>query len=264
VQVNDYYPFGSSLLTSQLTATEVNHSFTDKEYEEDLGLYYFEARYYDSDIGKFASVDPLVRDSRLFEVISDPQAFNAYAYSRNNPIVFVDPDGELFWVAPIIAIAAYTFFATAQPVNAPAPESEIFPAKTGFDLNLDIVEAAAEGAVTKGIVKNIFQAVTDSVSEGVTQSMDSTSPATPTGRRGSPMDVSPGTNQPTEINGRTYTGHALDQMQGRGFTHSAVEDAITNATLSEENLHTGVTIHYGDGIRAVTNETGDVITVIHN
>jgi RHS repeat-associated protein len=79
VQVNDYYPFGSSLLTSQLTSTEVNHSFTDKEYEEDLGLYYFEARWMDTNTGRFVSPDPL--DGMT------------YTYAANNPLIIIDPTG---------------------------------------------------------------------------------------------------------------------------------------------------------------------------
>jgi RHS repeat-associated protein len=79
VQVNDYYPFGSSLLTSQLTSTEVNHSFTDKEYEEDLGLYYFEARWMDPRTGRFISEDPLDGTT--------------YSYAANNPLIIIDPTG---------------------------------------------------------------------------------------------------------------------------------------------------------------------------
>jgi hypothetical protein len=50
--------------------------------------------------------------------------------------------------------------------------------------------------------------------------------STPVGRRGSPMDVPRGTNTETVIGGRTYTRHALDQMQGSGFVPSVVEDTI--------------------------------------
>jgi len=55
--------------------------FTDKEYEEDIGLYYFAARWYDPDIGRFVSQDPI-----------EPLV---YIYTLNNPMKYTDPTG--FW-----------------------------------------------------------------------------------------------------------------------------------------------------------------------
>jgi len=63
---------------------------------------------------------------------------------------------------------------------------------------------------------------------------DSASAATTVGRKGqqhsfpNPKNPRP-RNIPGNINGRKYTGHALDRMQERGFTPSVVEDAIKNA-----------------------------------
>ena len=48
----------------------------------------------------------------------------------------------------------------------------------------------------------------------------------PVGRSGNPMEVAP-YNTPTVINGRAYSGHALDQMQGRGLVPSIVENTIS-------------------------------------
>ena len=56
--------------------------------DEDSGLVYMQARWMDPKSGTFLSVDPMVADA------DDPQAFNAYAYARNNPIAYVDPDGR--------------------------------------------------------------------------------------------------------------------------------------------------------------------------
>ncbi len=94
-QIYDYYPYGSELLNSQLSSTDAAHSFTDKELEEDIGLYYFEARWYDPKIGRFLSEDPAQLDNRIFKLIQDPQDLNFYGYSRSNPISSIDPNGEL-------------------------------------------------------------------------------------------------------------------------------------------------------------------------
>jgi RHS repeat-associated protein len=68
-------PFGQSL------DIENRFSFTGKELDKDL--HYFNARYYDSNLGKFTSVDP-VRNN------------HAYSYVRNNPMNYVDPTGMDF------------------------------------------------------------------------------------------------------------------------------------------------------------------------
>ena len=55
--------------------------FTGKDYDEVTGLYYFNARWYDPQLGRFTSEDP-VRDG-----------MNWYVYVRNNPLRFIDPTG---------------------------------------------------------------------------------------------------------------------------------------------------------------------------
>ena len=66
-----------------------------------------------------------------------------------------------------------------------------------------------------------------------------------------PMTVQPGTNAPTTIGGRDYLSHALDQMQSRGVTPSAVENAVQNGQVSPGNTP-GTTVHiFSDGVAAV-------------
>jgi uncharacterized protein RhaS with RHS repeats len=86
---------------------------------------------------------------------------------------------------------------------------------------------------------------------------------TPVGRSGSPLDVTPGTNSPTTIDGIDYSGHALDQMQGRGFTPSVVEDTINNGqqfptkdpdTVVYYNSSNNVSVYVG-------KSSGKVVTV---
>jgi len=47
------------------------------------------ARFYSSSLGRFMAVDP--GDDTALE---DPQSWNKYAYVRNNPLKFIDPNGE--------------------------------------------------------------------------------------------------------------------------------------------------------------------------
>lgn len=85
----------------------------------------------------------------------------------------------------------------------------------------------------------------------------------PVGRSGNPLGVSPGTNSPSLVGGVNYSGHALDQMQGRGIPPSAVQNAINTGTTFPTRA--GTTGHYDsiNNIRVITNSrTGGVVTVI--
>jgi hypothetical protein len=91
---------------------------------------------------------------------------------------------------------------------------------------------------------------------------DDSAGKSPVGRRGSPIDVKPGTNKPETIKGRKYSGHALDQMQGRGVPPTAVQEAIDNGTKSPSRGGTTIHTDNTNGVTVITNENGDVVTVI--
>lgn len=73
-----YAPYGSETLSQG--SANVAYKFTDKE-KDNTGLIYFGARYYDPEIGRFITVDPM------------KDGLNWYAYAANNPINNIDPNG---------------------------------------------------------------------------------------------------------------------------------------------------------------------------
>ncbi len=87
--------------------------------------------------------------------------------------------------------------------------------------------------------------------------------ATPVGRKGNPLTVRPGTNQPTTINGREFSGHALDRMQEKGIPPSVVENTIQQGQ-SVPGKVPGTTAYY-DPVNDMTvitdSKSGRVITV---
>ncbi len=84
VESMTYYPYGATRTGSIATTEE---KFTGQRLDG-TGLYYYNARYYDPGIGRFISPD------RLIPEMSNPQAFNRYAYVYNNPLRYTDPNGE--------------------------------------------------------------------------------------------------------------------------------------------------------------------------
>jgi RHS repeat-associated protein len=60
------------------------YAFTGREYDAETGLYYYRARYYDPQVGRFISRDPLGFGGG---------DVNVYAYVKNRPTVLRDPLG---------------------------------------------------------------------------------------------------------------------------------------------------------------------------
>ena len=67
----------------------MRQQFTLKERDVETGLDYFGARYYGSMQGRFVSPDPLLSSGKL----EDPQTWNHYSYTLNNPLALIDPTG---------------------------------------------------------------------------------------------------------------------------------------------------------------------------
>ncbi|MBI5804890.1 RHS repeat-associated core domain-containing protein [candidate division TA06 bacterium] len=81
VSTYKYYPFGDSLLTRGSAKNDMQ--FTGKPNIAGIEAYDFNARYYDPEIGRFYSIDPLWNP-----------AVSPYAYCNNNPVNFTDPTGK--------------------------------------------------------------------------------------------------------------------------------------------------------------------------
>ena len=70
-------------------------------------------------------------------------------------------------------------------------------------------------------------------------------------------------NKADYINGREYSGHALDRMQDRGILPSLVEHTIKTGSKTTNEL--GVSIYKDNinGVKIITNDKGKVITVTY-
>ena len=96
----DYRPFGDPCGTAcgSQGSTE-KRQFAGMEKDAETSLDYVGARYYASQPGRFTTVDPALD---LEAAILNPQLWNRYAYSLNDPLKFTDPDGR----SPKLAILA--------------------------------------------------------------------------------------------------------------------------------------------------------------
>lgn len=80
-------------------------------------LDYMHARFYNMNMGRFLSVDPVAG------VLASPQSWNLYLYARNNPVNMTDPDGRCLWdaCAGEILVTAAAVTAVTAYLAAPSP-----------------------------------------------------------------------------------------------------------------------------------------------
>ncbi len=81
VQTYVYDAFGN--IKSSSGSVENRYTYTRREWDSEAGLYYYRARYYSAEIGRFLSEDPKGFDAGI----------NFYVYVENNPINFTDSSG---------------------------------------------------------------------------------------------------------------------------------------------------------------------------
>jgi RHS repeat-associated protein len=80
----DYSAFGVVLAQSNASVGD-RFLYTGREYDANLALYWYRARWYDASSGRFTSVDPLL--------FGAGDAFNPYRYVGNAPANGTDPSG---------------------------------------------------------------------------------------------------------------------------------------------------------------------------
>lgn len=102
-----YMPYGETWIHEKGTENteSMPYKFTSKEQDQETGLYYFGARYYEPRLSRWISSDPAVdmyiptSVEESYELpgyggVFNPVNVNLYHYAGNNPINIIDPDGN--------------------------------------------------------------------------------------------------------------------------------------------------------------------------
>ena len=89
VAENRYTPWGE-LRPAGSNVLPTNYTYTGQySYQDDFGLMFYNARWYDSSLGRFAQADTVVPGA------GNPMAWDRYAYTENNPVRYTDPSGHV-------------------------------------------------------------------------------------------------------------------------------------------------------------------------
>ena len=84
VQHIEYVPFGEVFIEERNNTWNTPYLFNAKEFDEETGMYYYDARYYDPRLSLWMSTDPM--EEKYPDISS-------YGYTYNNPIKYQDIEG---------------------------------------------------------------------------------------------------------------------------------------------------------------------------
>jgi RHS repeat-associated protein len=87
-EVNVWFPFGRIQTATPQASFQVSRRFTGQIFDAESGLYYYNARYYDPELGRFIQADDEIPD------FANPQSYNRYSYCLNDPLTYDDPTGH--------------------------------------------------------------------------------------------------------------------------------------------------------------------------
>ena len=218
-----YSPYGEVQRTwTDNYKPKMKFSGKEREYYSDLD--YFGARYYDHKSFRFHSVDPIINRD---EALVDPQLWNLYAYCRNNPVTYFDPDGR------------DSIFEKLKKIVDPVVPKGILPANMLPDtMYMDDWEEHKK-SVDKQVEKAIGIAV---IIGGVIVV----------------IEISSG----NEISGKTPHGEKRAKQARDGDTHRQVGDPnrVVREGRQFYDTESGHTIHTKGNNAIVTNNKGEEVT----
>ncbi len=141
IERTEWEPYGGAIAKPAYEGV----GFTGHVMDGATGLTYMQQRYYDPQLGKFLSVDPV----NAYDA-GDLRLFNRYTYAYNNPYRYTDPDGQCPWcVGAVIGIGLEV---ARQAVTGEIKDTSF----KGIATNLGkAVVAGAAGAAGAGLASGV-------------------------------------------------------------------------------------------------------------
>ncbi len=143
VETYEYDAYGDTKVFNasgtELTESAIGNRYMwqGREYDAETGLYYFRARWYNPQTGRWLSKDPIGISGGL----------NLYVFCGNNPVNFIDPNGlfvESEALGPIgiaVGVGIHVGRLHAGSVNDAADQLTGFGRENGIDISTNITRA---------------------------------------------------------------------------------------------------------------------------
>ena len=241
----NYKPYGDKL-NNQPASSDNKIGYAGKPFDNNTGLTYMGARYYDPVVGRFMGVDPV----DLIE--HDVHSFNRYAYANNNPNKYVDPNGghpALVVLGVNMGVGALIGAGAAGVTNALIQYHESGTVQWGGVGG--VLDAAGSGA----LVGALFGAIGGGEAGSAAGALSAARVEGIVAKDG------------TAITG--LTRHGVDRVIGDGAKRAGTKpDAILDAIKNPAKIKEGVDsqnrpfkVYTGENARVVINpETGKIVS----
>lgn len=169
VQHVEYVPFGEVFIEERNNKWNTPYLFNAKEFDEETGLYYYGARYYDPRLSVWMSVDPISNyDPLNNENFLDGQHnggiynfanLNPYVYCYNRSTVYIDPNGKQGISGAIIGAFVGGFTEYASIVGSKMlfenmtfkEANKDLKLSDGISITISVGFGAASGVIDNGI-----------------------------------------------------------------------------------------------------------------
>ena len=151
----EYFAFGETFVEEHKNSNNSPYKFNGKELDDESGLYYYGARYYDPRISIWASVDPVILNEEFFASenedlsVTSFNSFNlsCYTYCYQSPVKLNDSDGENPVLGAILGAAV------DYGIQVAANYAEGKSGMDAFTNNINVSSialSAIEGGLTSG------------------------------------------------------------------------------------------------------------------
>lgn len=103
-----------------LTIGEYNpYRYRGYRFDEEIDMYYLNSRFYDENGGRFINSDDNIG------LTGDIQTHNPFTYSKNNPIVYIDPSGHFPWLIIPVVILVISLTACSPEEDQPTDSGDL-------------------------------------------------------------------------------------------------------------------------------------------
>ena len=127
----EYDAWGNCTIVSDNSSTGIAtlnpFRYRSYYYDNDLGLYYLQSRYYDAEIGRFINADGYITTGQ------GVMSYNMYSYCQNNPVMYSDPTGKiglLAFLGIVVTVVCVVGLSGCSNKNAPSINNEATTNKT--------------------------------------------------------------------------------------------------------------------------------------
>jgi len=139
-----YDAWGETRYNSGTTPTE--RHYTGQIEESGFGLYFYNARWYDSSLSRFIQADTIIPQP------GSPQGWDRYAYTNNNPVKYSDPSGHCpICIVAALVIGVIVLTGDTPKATPPPPPSNANASTFGDLLQLGIGHATSANIVGEGL-----------------------------------------------------------------------------------------------------------------